>query len=126
LVFLGDSFTFGYDLEPEETFVHRVETLLGGAYPGIPVRTANFGWTSSSPLLQHRRLLSIGEKYNPDVVVLCVDMTDFGDDILYANMLEQRGIYGFYARIPLALQALNRFAPKLFQRWSRSTNENLP
>ena len=126
LVFLGDSFTFGYDLEPEETFVHRVETLLAGAYPELPVRTANFGWTSSSPLLLHRRLLSIGEKYAPDVVVLCVDMTDFRDDILYSNMLEQRGIYGFYARIPLALQALNQFAPKLFQRWSRSTNDNLP
>ncbi len=126
IVFLGDSFTYGYDLEPEETFVQRVETLLQGAYPGLPVRTANFGWTSSSPLLLHRRLVSIGEKYAPDLVVLCVDMTDFRDDILYENMLAQRGIYGVYDKIPLTLQQLRRFFPKQFQRWWQWTNRNMP
>lgn len=126
ILFLGDSFTYGYRLEPQETFVQRVEELLGEAYPDTPVRTANFGWTSSSPLLLHRRLLSIGEKYNPDLVVLCVDMTDFRDDILYGNMLAQRGIYGVYDKIPLTLQQLRRFFPAQFQRWSRWTNQNMP
>ncbi len=126
IIFLGDSFTYGFGLEPEQTFVHRVEELLDAEHPDVPVRTANFAWTSSSPLLLHRRIVSIGDRYSPDLVVLCVDMTDFHDDVKYGNMLEQRGVYGVYDKLPLTLQALRRLRPRLFSRWWAWTNQNIP
>lgn len=103
LVFLGDSFTYGLRVKPEEAFPARVGVALREAYPGAGLKVANFGWTSSSPFLSHRRLVDIGERYFPDVVVLCVDMTDFYDDILYENMLARRGLYRFYDKLPITL-----------------------
>lgn len=125
IVFLGDSFTYGELLETDQTIVRVAERVLDAAF-AAEVRCANFGWTSSSPLLTWRRLVAIGDKYSPDMVVQCVDMTDFQDDVKYANMLEGRGLYGVYDRIPLTLKILSRYTPGLFQRWWKRTNDNVP
>src|SRR2546427_10464125 len=48
-------------------------------------------------------------------------MTDFSEDIRYQHMLERRGLYDFYDRIPIALAFFQRLAPKTYQRllaWS--------
>ena len=85
------------------------------------LHVANFGWVSSSPLLSWRRLVDIGERYSPDVVLLCLDMTDFEDDIRYEHMLARDGLYAYYDKFPLTLRAFQKLAPARFARllaWS--------
>ncbi len=126
VVFLGDSFTFGYRLKHSESFPARVGVLLGEAYAGERVRVANFGWTSSSPLLSARRLEAIGAKYSPDVVVLAIDMTDFRDDIRYRDMLARRGLYALYDKTPVALKIFETIAPDLYLTVLLATLGNPP
>ena len=104
VVFLGDSFTWGYLVQPEEAFPSVVGRRLRERFPAADLRVANFGWPSSSPLLSWRRLVDQGPDYSPDLVVLAIDMTDFGDDIRWGRMLERRGMYRLYDRIPIALR----------------------
>lgn len=93
IVFLGDSFTQGYELEdPLGGFPFLVEQLLRQRHPDQSVRVANFGWVSSSPILQARQLRDIGARYHPDIVVQCLDMTDFANDLRYAEELEAKGL----------------------------------
>ena len=87
VVVLGDSFTMGtqYGLPGgarfEDTIPGQVGLLLE-----VP-RVANFGWTPSSPVLQLRQLRQLGARYKPDLVVQLFDMSDFADDIEYADRL---------------------------------------
>ena len=91
IIFLGDSYTLGTEngrpggMAPHNTIPGQVEKLLGGRARGV--RVANFGWTPSSPVLQLRQLHHIGAKYSPDLVVQLFDMSDFADDIDYADRL---------------------------------------
>lgn len=95
VLFLGDSFTYGFRLAYEETYPAAVERALAGARCSAPVRVVNFGWTSSSPLLGLRLLREVGARYHPDLVVYNLDMTDFQDDLRYARDLRVRGEHGF-------------------------------
>lgn len=129
VIFLGDSFTAGHLLaRPHvDAFPQVVERLLTRDGSGPEIRIANFGWPSSSPLLSGRRLASIGAKYHPDLVVLCVDMTDPHDDIKWLNLIERRGICAWYDRIPLAIKAFRIYLPRTFRRiYDESTGGNLP
>jgi len=126
LIFLGDSFTFGHLLPPQSAFPQKVEGLLRGRHSQWDVKVANFGWNSSSPLLSYRRLQAIGEKYRPDWVVMCVDMTDFRDDIQWGNMLERRGIYWFYDKTPISLSMLKQSLPGAFEWLNARSNGDMP
>lgn len=85
IIFLGDSFTYGFKLAAgERPFPELVESQIAAANPVKRIRCVNFGWTSSSPLLSARLLRDFGSKYMPGLVVLTVDMTDFHDDLRYA------------------------------------------
>ncbi len=88
MIFLGDSFTQGYKIHKDMSFPLQLGELLAEADPGLRFQIANFGWISSSPLLSLRRLEKIGAKYNPDLVLLCLDMTDFHDDVKYRDQME--------------------------------------
>lgn len=126
IIFLGDSFTFGYGLYPDQVFPKKVERMLSERFPDRDVRVANFGWGSSSPILSLRRLKDMGSKYKPDFVALCLDMTDFYDDIKWLNQLERRGVYWFYDKIPFTLKTLKVFVPPLFVALFRWSNSNMP
>ena len=115
LVFLGDSFTLGAGVRADEAFPILVGERSAAHCPGTPVHVANFGWLSSSPLLSHRRLVDLGAKYRPDVVVLAVDMTDFEDDLRYERMLARDGLYWWYDKLPLSLRILQETAPDAFR-----------
>ncbi len=93
IVFIGDSYTYGVFSPPELAIPQRIETMAMVRYPDLPVKTANFGWTSSSPILQLRQLREIGEKYKPDVIVHLFDMTDFRDDVAYQRALARDNLY---------------------------------
>ena len=125
IVFLGDSFTYGFRVKGAQSFPEVVERSLRARHPDQRIEVANFGWTSSSPLLSWRRLVDIGDAYHPDLVVLCIDMTDFGDDIRFRNMFDRRGIYRFYDRIPITLKLLQRTAPGVYT-WLVTATSNYP
>lgn len=106
IIFLGDSFTYGVLIEDvDDTFVAQVESRLNEAVAanrdtGPKIRTINFGWATSSPLLSYRLLRDIGRRYSPDLVVMCLDMSDFHDDMRY------RAAAGFESPSPTRYLAL--------------------
>ncbi len=121
LLFLGDSFTWGELVQPHEAFPFVAGELVARRFPERGFRVANLGWSSSSPLLSWRRLSDLGERYQPDLVVLCLDMSDFHDDLRSERMLERRGLYAFYDRLPIMLRLFEALAPELYRRsvaWS--------
>jgi hypothetical protein len=121
LVVLGDSFAYGYGVKAAQSLPSQMRQLLRAAHPTQDLEVANFGWISSSPLLSYRRLEHIGDRYRPKIVVLCVDMTDFSEDIRYQLMLDRKGLYALYDRIPITLATFERLAPETYQEllaWS--------
>lgn len=80
IILLGDSFVFGLYLNENETVPAHLERLYGERRTGQRVRVLNFGWPSSSPGPCYRLLVDIGAKYKPDLVIDCLDLTDFFND----------------------------------------------
>lgn len=113
VVLLGDSFVFGYRLDAEETLGARLDSLLNDTGDGPRVRVFNFGWISASPLLSLRQLRDIGEHYRPDIVVACVDMSDFHDDLKYARLFEGGGVYRLLDVVPISVLVLKRVLASL-------------
>jgi lysophospholipase L1-like esterase len=126
ILFLGDSFTFGLGVTEREAFPAVTAALLRERLGRADIEAANFGWPSSSPLLSLRQLEDIGARYHPDLVVFAFDMTDFHDDLMYQRMLDRRGLYWWYDKLPLTLRTLERHAPELFDRLYRRANAGLP
>jgi hypothetical protein len=94
VICLGDSFTANPHLPEEVRWPTLLEGLLQPRVPGRTVRVANFGWVSSSPVLQARQLREIGAKYKPALVVQAFDMTDFHDDLVARERLGRIGAGG--------------------------------
>ena len=126
LLFAGDSYTFGFRVEADEAFPALVQGMLASRRPDLDPRAVNLGWTSSSPLLGLRLLEDVGDGYHPDLLIYCLDMTDFHDDIKYDNMLRRRGIYRWYDKIPITLRLFKRLWPSAFEALYRHSNDNLP
>jgi len=91
VIFMGDSFTFGSYLDYHESYPYVFEELLKSRGCTQKVRSVNFGWPTSSPLLGLRLLREVGKNYRPDLVIYNLDMTDFYDDLHYGEMLRQAG-----------------------------------
>ena len=94
VICLGDSFTANPHLPEEVRWPTLLERLLQARMTGGRVRVANFGWVSSSPVLQARQLREIGAKYKPHLVVQAFDMTDFHDDLVARERLARIGAAG--------------------------------
>jgi hypothetical protein len=90
VICLGDSFTANPQLPVGERWTTLLEVLLREGL-SRRVRAFNFGWVSSSPVLQARRLRDIGAKYRPALVIQAFDMTDFHDDLRALEKLEKLG-----------------------------------
>jgi hypothetical protein len=103
VIFLGDSFVYGDRLASSESIPAQFERIARRELGRGDIRVANFGWVSSSPLLSLRLLRDIGKKYHPRLVLLAVDMTDFGDEIKYRRLLERRGVYRLLGYTPVTL-----------------------
>ncbi|MCP4200780.1 MAG: SGNH/GDSL hydrolase family protein, partial [bacterium] len=111
IVFLGDSFVYGKGLNYYKTVPYQLEELLR-AESGPAISVFNFGWISSSPVLSRRLLEDVGHKYQPDLVLLGLDMTDFRDDLLYSNILNGKKMFRLKKFFPASLVALDLFLEK--------------
>lgn len=100
VLILGDSFVYGYRLWPHEAIPQQLERRLREAHPERSINVINFGWISSSPYLSLRRLRAIGSAYAPDLVVLCIDMTDFHDDLKYEAFDRRSGLLAPFGVLP--------------------------
>lgn len=86
ILMLGDSMTWGYGVEKEETFSEVLQQRL--RMKGIYADVINAGATSYSPTLEYLLLKNKGLSYEPDVVILNLDMSDIQDDYNYEQRAE--------------------------------------
>lgn len=80
---LGDSFVFGSGVNAEETFSSRLEQRLRAR--GADAAVLDAGVISYSPFLEARQLEGVVSAYRPTLVLLFLDVTDIGDDAIYAR-----------------------------------------
>lgn len=119
IVFLGDSFVYGWGVEHVESVPSQLQALARQHVATQPfgaennINVANFGWVSSSPLLSYRLLKDIGAKYNPDVVLLALDMSDFEDDTKYHKLLARDGVYRALNATPISFLAVKRLTRRV-------------
>lgn len=86
ILFLGDSFTQGYGVEENKAFPRLVEKQLNDHYKGrTKIEIINAGVPNYSPLIEYLYLKNEGLKFNPDLVILEFDLTDFSNDLSYSK-----------------------------------------
>lgn len=81
---LGDSFTEGHGVASEATFPKVLEKKLVDS--GKKVEVINAGISSYSPSLEYLYLKNEGLKFNPDLVIVEVDLSDYNNDYVYSKV----------------------------------------
>ncbi|MDO8487513.1 MAG: hypothetical protein Q7S45_04415 [Candidatus Curtissbacteria bacterium] len=77
---LGDSFVQGYGVEFENSFPKILEKELNSQDFSKKVEVTGAGVLGYSPLLEYLYLKEKGLAFNPDLVILAFNQTDFWDD----------------------------------------------
>jgi hypothetical protein len=90
VVLLGDSFVYGYALELEQTFFKLLERSLN-ARSNRRVEVWNLAVASWATAVQRRLVERLLPSYEPDVVGLFFDDSDFYDNLAYAEELDADG-----------------------------------
>jgi len=85
ILMLGDSFTFGFPVQDQETFSYLIERGLQAH--GYPVEVVNGGISGYSPVLEYIALRDEFIQFDPDLVILWYDRGDLQDDALYERNL---------------------------------------
>lgn len=114
VLFLGDSFTYGWRVKAGKTLPTQFERQ-GHAAGHISLKSVNFGWVSSSPYLSNRLLREKGAKYKPDLVILILDMTDIFDDRLYRNIAEKKYFFRYGQYLPAITQFISAINQGIWQ-----------
>ncbi len=77
---LGDSFTFGYGVLPEDSYPKQLEALLHDRYPGKKFEVINGGFAAGERISNHAAYLAFkGHTFEPRTVILTVCLNDIGD-----------------------------------------------
>ncbi len=76
VVVLGDSFTWGFGVEEDETFVSQMDAGLGDGFDVVNLGVS--GYSTDQELLLYRQH---GRRYGADVVVLVVATNDFAMNV---------------------------------------------
>lgn len=78
IVILGDSFLFGWGVEQDETFDEQLERIYKKR--GRKVEVINLAIPGQNHISELKMLKSIGLKYDPDIVLMQVNLDDFYPD----------------------------------------------
>jgi hypothetical protein len=91
ILMLGDSFTFGFPVQDQETFCHLIEEGLRAQ--GHRVEVINGGVSGYSPTLEYISLRDQFLAFEPDLVVLWYDFGDLQEDHWFQKNLvyDERG-----------------------------------
>ncbi len=73
---IGDSFTFGSSIQFDDTYPKRIERMLNLSQNEIWSEFMNFGIPEYS-LKDKKELISKALKYNPDLLILQINLNDF-------------------------------------------------
>lgn len=77
---LGDSFTFGYGVLPEDSYPKQLEALLHNRYPEKKFEVINGGFAAGERVSNHVAYLAFkGHTFQPRTVILTVCLNDIGD-----------------------------------------------
>jgi lysophospholipase L1-like esterase len=114
IAFLGDSITYGYSVQPQQSFCHLLEGMLASDWP-TGVLTINLGYSATGPVEQHERYVPLRDILRPDVVVHVLFLNDVGYD---AHHLVVR-IHGVtrHDSWPATQSYVWRYAEKQYRRW---------
>jgi len=115
IIFLGDSFTFGYGLSSEQTFVKILENLLTNNYTNNNWEVMNFGISGYNTKWEVGLLEENGLKFSPDIVILMYYINDPDDDVENVSL----GNNG----MKITLKISNYFEGKLFNQTEKSEVE---
>jgi lysophospholipase L1-like esterase len=85
ILVMGDSYTFGFPVEDQETFAKRMESLLKAQ--GYPVEIVNGGASGYSTTLHYISLRDQFLSFQPDLVILWFDLSDVQEDAWYQKNL---------------------------------------
>ncbi len=108
VLMLGDSFIFGFPVRDEETFCWLVERQLRAE--GYPVEVINGGVSGYSPTLEYLSLRDEFLSFEPDLVVLWMDLGDVQEDHWFQKNL----LYDTAGRI---VRCDPRYIHGRFDRW---------
>lgn len=84
VVILGDSFTYGFGLDLEQTFFKKLETKLTKQLQH-QVEVWNLAVISWATVIHERVVRERVRAYSPDVVIVAFDLSDFADNVAYAD-----------------------------------------
>ena len=116
ILMLGDSFIFGFPVRDEETSCWLVEHRLRAE--GYPVEVINGGVSGYSPTLEYLSLRDEFLSFEPDLVVLWVDLGDVQEDHWFQKNL----LYDADGRI---VRCDPRYIHGRFDRWEWLKNHSL-
>ena len=85
VVVLGDSFTFGFGVQQENSMPTFLEATLREVTGEQDIAVLNAGIVSYAPLLEKLLFEKVASHYKPTLVVQVLDPTDIGDDFKYGQ-----------------------------------------
>ena len=117
ILFLGDSFTYGWEVKQNDRFTERLQSQLK-APGGKRMESVNAGVISYSPVLSYLQYKHHLYVLDPDLVVLSFDMSDLQDHQTYKKhtVFDQQGRPLFCQEKTLG-QSRGTVPDLLFFRW---------
>lgn len=85
VVFIGDSFTYGFT-SYDQTIPYHFDRLSKGQHGETPIEVLNFGFVSYSPIIQEIQYKRLIQRLKPDLVVHLLDTYDPVDDVIYKSV----------------------------------------
>lgn len=101
ILVIGDSFTFGWGVEANETYADRLRQILAERYPSRPVEVINAGFAACySPDTYYLYLKEEGLRLDPDVIIVGVFVgNDLDSDFAFENEWVETDAAGLPLRI---------------------------
>ncbi len=92
ILMLGDSYTEGHGVRPEESFSKQLELMLNANRNStLRYEVIDAGVSSYSPILEYLVLKYKGIALQPDMVILSYDWSDPNDDYTYSRLATFNG-----------------------------------
>lgn len=85
---LGDSFVFGWGVELNDSLPKQLESILNSRQDNLDYEVLNLG-LGGDIFDEVESFKAIGLKYNPDLVILCLNPTDLENESLRGELAKE-------------------------------------